>query len=129
MPLEFELGKQSWLFWRTSLRISKGVMFMQGIKEDKDAAALAVQNEAQRLVDDLGLELDKTVKVDWFKSNNVALRCLRITPKEVGSNSSMSSAVLFQVLGEDTHGTSLMTISFEKNLCMTVPSRECKAIF
>jgi hypothetical protein len=61
------------------------VVFLQGIKEDKDAAALAVQNEAERLANDLGLELDRSVKLEWFKSNNVALRCLRITPKEVCS--------------------------------------------
>lgn len=58
---------------------------MQSIKKEKAAASAAVAREAAAAADGLGLELDKTVKLEWFKSNNVALRCLRITPKEVRS--------------------------------------------
>lgn len=47
---------------------------------------LAVENEIQKLAneaaDDLGLVLDKTVKLEWHKSANRRLRCLRITAKE-----------------------------------------------
>ena len=31
---------------------------------------------------DLGLELGKTVKLEWHKAANTRLRCLRITSKE-----------------------------------------------
>jgi hypothetical protein len=56
---------------------------MQDIKAEKEQATRSVQNEAQRIADDLGLDLDKAIKLEWFKSNNVSLRCMRITQKEV----------------------------------------------
>lgn len=56
---------------------------MQEVKDAKDKATRDLENEAQKVADDLDLELDKTAKLEWFKSNNVSLRCLRITPKEV----------------------------------------------
>lgn len=31
--------------------------------------------------DDLGLILDKTVKLEWHRANNTRIRCLRITQK------------------------------------------------
>ena len=31
---------------------------------------------------DLGLELGKTIKLEWHKAANTRLRCLRITSKE-----------------------------------------------
>jgi hypothetical protein len=56
---------------------------MQEVKDAKDAAIRNLENEAHRVADDLDLELDKSCKLETFKSNNVSLRCLRITPKEV----------------------------------------------
>ena len=56
---------------------------MQEVKDAKDKATRDLENEAQKVADDLDLELDKTAKLEWFKSNNVSLRSLRITPKEV----------------------------------------------
>lgn len=56
---------------------------VQEVKDERDEATRALENEAKKVADDLDLELDKTAKLEWFKSNNVSLRCLRITPKEV----------------------------------------------
>ena len=56
---------------------------MQEVKDAKDTATRELEREAHKVAGDLELELDKTAKLEWFKSNNVSLRCLRITPKEV----------------------------------------------
>jgi hypothetical protein len=56
---------------------------VQEIKNAKEAASLAVANEAERIADDLGAELEKVVRLEWFKSNNVSLRCMRVTSREV----------------------------------------------
>lgn len=58
-------------------------MFLQEIKQERDAAARQIENEAKRISDKLGLELDKSVKLEWHKANNVSVRCMRITKTEV----------------------------------------------
>lgn len=55
---------------------------LKAIKQERDAAARQIENEAKRIADKLGLELDKSVKLEWHKSNNVSVRCMRITKTE-----------------------------------------------
>ena len=49
-------------------------------------AKIEVENDIQRLAEeasaDLGLVLDKTLKLEWHKAANQRVRCLRITAKE-----------------------------------------------
>lgn len=71
-----------WLFWLRSAG-SDGWPCVQEIKQERDAAARQIENEAKRIADKLGLELDKSVKLEWHKSNNVSVRCMRITKTEV----------------------------------------------
>lgn len=59
------------------------VVRVQDIKQERDAAARQIENEAKRIADKLGLELDKSVKLEWHKANNVSVRCMRITKTEV----------------------------------------------
>eukprot|EP00892_Ulva_mutabilis_P008452 jgi/Ulvmu1/597/UM001_0605.1 len=56
---------------------------LKEIMQERDAAARHIENEAKRIADKLGLELDKSVKLEWHKANNVSVRCMRITKTEV----------------------------------------------
>ena len=56
-----------------------GLEEIQVEKEEVEREILQLANAA---ADDLGLVLEKTVKLEWHKSSNQRLRCLRITAKE-----------------------------------------------
>ena len=85
---------------------------MQEVKDAKDKATRDLENEAQKVADDLDLELDKTAKLEWFKSNNVSLRCLRITPKEVRRVPLFLAPVLY------SEGYVLEALRVPKELCL-----------
>lgn len=55
---------------------------LEEIKEEKAAVEDDIQKLAAAAADDLGLVLDKTVKLEWHKQSNQRIRCLRITAKE-----------------------------------------------
>lgn len=55
---------------------------LQAVAEEKGAAEAEVQAAAERAAKDLGLQLDKTLKLEWLKVSNTRTRCLRITQKE-----------------------------------------------
>ena len=52
------------------------------IEEEKRGVEEEIQTLAEAAAEDLGLVLDKTVKLEWHKAANQRLRCLRITAKE-----------------------------------------------
>lgn len=58
---------------------------MQGLQEIQ-AEKVQVESEIMQLAEeaakDLGLVLDKTIKLEWHKTSNQRMRCLRITAKE-----------------------------------------------
>ncbi|KAI8470492.1 MAG: DNA mismatch repair protein [Monoraphidium minutum] len=55
---------------------------LQAMRDSKDAVEDEIQRIAQAAAKDLGLVLDKTVKLEWHKAANARTRCLRITQKE-----------------------------------------------
>ncbi|PSC71954.1 DNA mismatch repair MSH2 [Micractinium conductrix] len=55
---------------------------LAAIDEEKAAAEQQLNELAAEAAHDLGLVLDKTLKMDWHKTSNQRLRCLRITAKE-----------------------------------------------
>ena len=57
---------------------------MKGCGLHENSVPIFVQNPSAifLFIEDLSLVLDKTVKLDWLKSNNSRTRVLRITQKE-----------------------------------------------
>lgn len=55
---------------------------LQEIESEKNEAEYEVQQAAERAAEDLGLVLGKTIKLEWHKTTNQRIRCLRITAKE-----------------------------------------------
>ena len=49
---------------------------------EKEETGAEVYREAERIADDLGKVLDKSVKLEWHKYSNQRERCMRITAKE-----------------------------------------------
>ena len=46
---------------------------------EKDAAEKKVDRIANDIADDMGLIVDKTIRLEWYKVANTRTRCLRIT--------------------------------------------------
>lgn len=57
----------------------EGLAELEGQKTEIESE---IQRLAEEAASDLGLVLDKTIKLEWHKSANQRLRCLRITAKE-----------------------------------------------
>ncbi|KAI3431433.1 hypothetical protein D9Q98_004485 [Chlorella vulgaris] len=57
----------------------QGLADLDGEKQEVEQQ---LQECAEEAAQDLGLQLDKTIKLDWHKAGNQRLRCLRITSKE-----------------------------------------------
>lgn len=55
---------------------------LQALGEEKVEVEAEIQSLAEEVAKDLGLVLDKTLKLEWHKASNQRLRCLRITAKE-----------------------------------------------
>lgn len=55
---------------------------LQSLAESKAAVESRIDALAQEAANDLKLVLDKTIKLEWHRANNVRTRCLRITQKE-----------------------------------------------
>lgn len=55
---------------------------LQEVRVEKEAIEKRIDELAQDAAGDLGLILDKTVKLEWHRTNNTRTRCLRITQKE-----------------------------------------------
>ncbi|KAF6256271.1 DNA mismatch repair protein [Scenedesmus sp. NREL 46B-D3] len=55
---------------------------LQSLRDDKDAVEAEIASLAAAAAKDLGLILDKTIKLEWHKAANTKTRCLRITQKE-----------------------------------------------
>lgn len=54
----------------------------QALRQEKDAAEAEIDRLASAAAKDLGLVLDKSLKLEWHKAANSKSRCLRITQKE-----------------------------------------------
>lgn len=54
----------------------------QALSEQKEAIEGEIATLAAAAAKDLGLVLDKTLKLEWHKVANSRARCLRITQKE-----------------------------------------------
>ena len=52
---------------------------LQGLRDEKDAVEATIAELAEDIAADLGLILDKTIKLEWHKVANTRTRCLRIT--------------------------------------------------
>jgi len=62
------------------------------IQGKREAVEREIEGHAVQAASDLGLELGKTIKLEWHKMSNQKLRCLRITKKEeMAARSSMKS--------------------------------------
>ena len=46
---------------------------------EKNAAEQKVDRIANDIADDMGLIMDKTIRLEWYKVANTRTRCLRIT--------------------------------------------------
>lgn len=55
---------------------------LQSLAEAKAGVEARIDELAQEAASDLKLVLDKTIKLEWHRANNVRTRCLRITQKE-----------------------------------------------
>ncbi|KAL0034692.1 hypothetical protein WJX77_003027 [Trebouxia sp. C0004] len=55
---------------------------LQEVRVEKEGIERRIDDLAQDAAGDLGLILDKTVKLEWHRTNNTRTRCLRITQKE-----------------------------------------------
>jgi DNA mismatch repair protein MSH2 len=55
---------------------------LKDIQGQKMAVEQEIQQAAEAAAEDLGLILDKSVKLEWHKVSNQKSRCLRITAKE-----------------------------------------------
>lgn len=54
----------------------------QALRDEKDEVEADINRLAAAAAKDLGLVLDKTLKLEWHKAANSRTRCLRITQKE-----------------------------------------------
>jgi len=54
----------------------------QALRDEKDEVEADINRLAAAAAKDLGLVLDKTIKLEWHKAANSRTRCLRITQKE-----------------------------------------------
>ena len=54
----------------------------QALREEKDGVEAEIARLAGAAAKDLGLVLDKSLKLEWHKAANTRTRCLRITQKE-----------------------------------------------
>ena len=72
--LAFNLA--SWVLVKWSKSVS------QDVKQDKENIEDEIQRIAAQVAVDLGLEKDKTLKLEWHKVANTRTRCLRITQKD-----------------------------------------------
>jgi DNA mismatch repair protein MSH2 len=55
---------------------------LQALRDEKDAVDRQINKLASAAAKDLGLVMDKTLKLEWHKAANSRTRCLRITQKE-----------------------------------------------
>ena len=55
---------------------------IQELRDEKDEVEADINRLAYAAAKDLGLVLDKTIKLEWHKAANSRTRCLRITQKE-----------------------------------------------
>lgn len=55
---------------------------LQGLVSNKTEVEERIDAIAQEAAADLKLVLDKSIKLEWHRANNVKSRCLRITQKE-----------------------------------------------
>jgi DNA mismatch repair protein MSH2 len=58
------------------------VVLLQELRDEKEEIEAEVAKLAASAAKDLGLVLDKTIKLEWHKAANSRTRCLRITQKE-----------------------------------------------
>ena len=62
------------------------------IQGKRERVEREIERHAEQAASDLGLELGKTIKLEWHKVSNQKIRCLRITKKEeMGARSAMKS--------------------------------------
>jgi hypothetical protein len=67
---------------------TEGVVTLELVEHGPGGVAAAgtarppAQAHVHRTTGDLGLELGKTLKLEWHKASNQRIRCLRITAKE-----------------------------------------------
>lgn len=54
----------------------------QALASEKESAERGIARLAAAAADDLGLALDKSLKLEWHKAANTRTRCLRITQKD-----------------------------------------------
>ncbi len=54
----------------------------QKLQGEKDRIERQINEAADAAARDLGLQLEKTIKLEWHKAANTRTRCLRITAKE-----------------------------------------------
>eukprot|EP00798_Chlamydomonas_sp_ICE-L_P022047 gene22047-29111_t len=55
---------------------------LQKLRDEKEEVEAEVDRVANSVARDLGLEMNKTIKLEWHKASNHRTRCLRITQKE-----------------------------------------------
>ncbi|KAL3140673.1 hypothetical protein ABBQ32_005238 [Trebouxia sp. C0010 RCD-2024] len=55
---------------------------LQEVRVEKEGIERRIDELAQDAAGDLGLIMDKTLKLEWHRTNNTRTRCLRITQKE-----------------------------------------------
>jgi DNA mismatch repair protein MSH2 len=55
---------------------------MQELRAHLDQVEGTIMDVTNAAARDLGLIVDKTLKLDWFRAANKAVRCWRITAKE-----------------------------------------------
>lgn len=75
------------------------------LREDRQAVEDDVAAAASAAARDLGLQLDKTIKLEWHRAANTRTRCLRITQKEERAVRSKLVAPRYSVIETRKDGT------------------------
>lgn len=52
---------------------------MQELRSAKDKVESTIGDVAEDIATDLGLQMDKSIRLEWYKVANTRTRCMRIT--------------------------------------------------
>jgi len=87
---------------------------LEELAGEKAGVEADIQEAAEHAAGALGLQLDKTIKLEWHKFQNTRTRCLRITAKEEKACRKRIQSGDFRVLETRKDGTKLTTGRLKK---------------
>ena len=67
---------------------------MQELRSAKDRVEASISDVAEDIANDLGLQMDKSIRLEWYKVANTRTRCMRITQVSSFSESPNAEAIV-----------------------------------